>query len=435
MEINQLEAESDQFAMNFEIKELDPYLEEFEIILPDLPITPFTQFRVLVKASGSDLPCDGKWFRISVAGLELSDATIISQPQGKTIGFGMTGEWSVELQAPMDVGEYWLHTSMESVETDRAIVKTPFRVEHNSDSKTTPLLLSPLFFSVTVLGAVFGITWLLFSTEMKIAYKDWKGNALNESTTSALVLKRDENLLKRDGISKRVITGGKKQTFEQLKTKAIIDELLEKSFNDISVTKRQKAWKKISQFIDSKINVNNPYVQEIQQKRTEHKLQMEKWLASNENPQELLKRLLVLAFVDDDENAQRWLGNYYASEKNIAKDLGKTWRWYQRAANKGSVKSQKLLDELELQADQLLKSSNPDERIKGYEITEAVASAGGVNAQLWMGYRYESGDGVSKNLNVAANWYRKAAEQGDSFAGKKLEKVLSLIAKEHVRNN
>lgn len=422
MEINQLEAESGQFAMNLEIKELDPYLDEFEIILPDLPITPFTQFRVLVKASGSDLPCNGKWFRVSVAGLELSDATIISQPQGNTIGFGMTGEWSVELQAPMDVGEYWLHTSMESVETDRAIVKTPFRVEHNPESKTNSFLLSPLFFSVTVLGAVLGITWLLFSTEMKIAYKNWSRDAFKESTTSAFLSKGE--------VSKRVITDGKKQTFEHLKTKATIDELLEKSFNDISVTKRQKAWRKVSQFINSQVDANNPYVQEIQQKRTEHKLQMEKWLASDENPQELLKRLLVLAFVDDDENAQRWLGNYYASEKNIAKDLGKTWRWYQRAANKGSVKSQKLLDELELQADQLLKSSKPDERIKGYEITEAVASAGGVNAQLWMGYRYESGDGVSQNLNVAANWYRKAAEQGNSFADEKLEKVLSLIAKE-----
>ncbi|MCF6204320.1 MAG: sel1 repeat family protein [Methylococcaceae bacterium] len=426
MEINQLEAESDQFSMNFEIKELDPYLEEFEIILPDLPITPFTQFRVLVKASGSDLPCDGKWFKISVAGLDLSDAKIISQPQGKTIGFGMTGEWSVELQAPMDVGEYWLHTSMESVETDRAIVKTPFRVVHNSDSKTTPFLLSPLFFSVVVLGAMLGLTWLLFSNEIKIIYNNWRGDVLNESSTSAVILKRDET-------SERVKINNKQQTFEHLKTKATIDELLEKSFTDISVTNRQKAWKKVSQFIDSQSDSNNPYnsyVLEIQQKRTEHKLQMEKWLASNENPQELLKRLLVLAFVDDDENAQRWLGSYYASEKNIAKDLGKTWRWYQRAANKGSAKSQKLLDELERQADQLLESSKPDERIKGYEITEAVASAGGINAQLWMGYRYESGDGVPKNLNVAASWYRKAAEQGNSFAKGKLEKVLSLIAKQ-----
>ncbi len=417
MEINQLEAESDQLAMNFEIKELDPYLEEFEIILPDQPITPFTQFRVLVKASGSDLPCDGKWFRISVAGLELSDASIISQPQGKTIGFGMTGEWSVELQAPMDVGEYWLHTSMESVETDRALVKTPFRVEQNPDSKTNTLLLNPLFFSVTVLAAVIGISWLLFSTEMKSAYKDWRGDTFKESTIPS-------------SISKRVKPDGKKQTFEHLKTKASLDELLEQSFNDVSVTKRQKAWRKVSQFIDSQIDTDNPFVLEIQQKRSEHKLQMEKWLKSNEKPQELLKRLLVLAFVDDDENAQRWLGNYYASEENIAKDLGKTWRWYQRAANKGSAKSQKLLDELELQADQLLNSSKPDERAKGYEITEAVASAGGVNAQLWMGYRYEAGDGVPQNLNIAASWYRKAAEQGNSFAGEKLENVLGLIAKD-----
>jgi TPR repeat protein len=47
-----------------------------------------------------------------------------------------------------------------------------------------------------------------------------------------------------------------------------------------------------------------------------------------------------------------------------------------------------------------------------------------------MGYRYESGDGISRNLVIASKWYRKAAEQGNSFANEKLEKIVDLIGKQ-----
>lgn len=41
------------------------------------------------------------------------------------------------------------------------------------------------------------------------------------------------------------------------------------------------------------------------------------------------------------------------------------------------------------------------------------AQAGDVNAQFFLGCRYESGHGVPKNYRKAVEWYAKAAEQGD----------------------
>ncbi len=395
-DLHQLETEFYQSVMN---KEIDPYLEQIEMILPDHPIYPIKQFRVLIKASGSDLPCNGNWFQISIVDEAPFDATIISQPQGNTISFGMTGEWHVELAAPLDTGDYWLQATVNSVETDQRVVKLPFTVKLDTpERKLNPSLKNPLFFSLTFLCSAFAIIWLIFSDP------DQRPNQVKE--------------------------GASKQALD-LKTKTFVDEILEQSFNDASISKRQKAWHKLSQFINLQADKNTPYVRQILKKRSLHKQQMENWISSNKNPQESLKRLQVFAFAGDVD-AQRRLGNYYASDKRTLMDLGKAWQWYHQAAVKGDFKSQQLLTELEAKADQLLMSSDINERTQGYKITKESAFAGGINAQLWMGYRYESGDGVNRNLPVAAHWYRKAAEQGNSSANEKLMKILDLIAKQKI---
>ncbi len=414
-ELDRLEAEFYQSAVNKDLKNIEPYLDQIEMILPDQPINPIMQFRVLVKASGSDLPCDGSWFQISVADQDLPIATIISQPQGDSISFGMTGEWYVELPAPLEMGDYWLQATMGSIETDRRIVKTPFAVLLNSESELHPSFKKRVLFSITFLSSVFGIIWLIFSSQLNTTNQDQSKKTSTISPKTAQVSKK-----------------GKEITTNQIldsKTKIFIDKMLEQSFNDLSVTTRQKAWQKLSQFIDLQTDADNTLVREIRKRRADHKHQMEEWLISNENLQESLKRIQVLAFIDDDEHAQRRLGNYYAFGKNVVKNLGKAWQWYQRAASKGDIKSQQLLTALEAQADQLLKSPSLNDRIQAYQVTEAAASAGGINAQLWMGYRYESGDGISQNLLIAADWYRQAAEQGSSIASKKLKKILDLISK------
>ncbi|MCK5830805.1 MAG: sel1 repeat family protein [Methylococcales bacterium] len=414
-ELNQLETEFYQSVTKKKLIDIKSYLEQIEVVLPAQSIRPIVQFRLLVKASGSDLPCDGSWFKIHVVDQNLPNAIIISQPQGESIGFGMTGEWHVELQAPIDVGDYCLKIAMESVETDQADVEIPFTVELNSKRELSQPFKEKLLFFVALLGFVIGISWLEFSTEMKTAYKNWTKDISAKFTDTAKIKNSEES--------------ANKQRLDS-KTKAYIDKMLEQSFTNLSVAKRQKAWQKLSLFVNLQTDVNNSFVREIQKKRAQHKHQMEKWLLTNKNSEESIKRIQVLAFVDDDKNAQRRLGDYYASGKNVVKNLGKAWQWYQRASNKGDIEAQKLLAGLEAKADQLLTSLELVERIQGYEITEATASAGGINAQLWMGYRYESGDGIPRNLYVAADWYRKAAEQGNSFASEKLGKIVDLIEKQ-----
>lgn len=402
--------------MDSELKDLEPFLVQFELILPDKIITPFSQFRLLVKASGSDLPCNGKWFQIAVAEQDLSNATIISQPQGDVISLGSTGEWHVELQAPGEMGDYWLHAIISSIETEDSVVEIPFTVKLYLEPETEKPVRNRLFYLISLLSFILGIGWLAFFFARDPL------NEIRNNLFSNTAIKPTATVQ----ISKTVPAIEKKptHTLEDSKTNGFVAELLEQSFNNSSVNIRQKAWQKLSQFIDSKNQIDNPHVQKILQQRTLHKEQMQSWLTSNQNAKELLKSLQVLAFVDDDENAQRWLGDFYASGNIVVKHLGKAWHWYQRSANQGNTKSQQLLADLEARADQLLKSPDLKQRNQGYEVTEAVASAGGVNAQLWMGYRYEIGDGVSRNLVIAANWYRKASEQGNTLAS---EKVLSLL--------
>ena len=41
-----------------------------------------------------------------------------------------------------------------------------------------------------------------------------------------------------------------------------------------------------------------------------------------------------------------------------------------------------------------------------------------------LGICYENGYGVTQNMGKAVKWYRKAAEQGDAYAQRRLENIL-----------
>jgi len=57
---------------------------------------------------------------------------------------------------------------------------------------------------------------------------------------------------------------------------------------------------------------------------------------------------------------------------------------------------------------------------------QTQAERGDATAQLILAQAYERGEGVPKNGELAASWYRKAAEQGNSEAQERLG-VLYLI--------
>lgn len=47
---------------------------------------------------------------------------------------------------------------------------------------------------------------------------------------------------------------------------------------------------------------------------------------------------------------------------------------------------------------------------------QSKAEGGNASAQVWLGWRYHKGEGVSKDAAKAAEWWKKAAELGDDFA-------------------
>jgi len=418
-----------QSIVDTDLKDVEPYLEHLELTPPAQPVLPFTRFTVSIKASGSDLPCNGDWFKLTLAEQPSLNATIISQPKGEQLSFGVTGEWRVEIQAPADEGSYWLQIRVDSVETTQSMVEVPLTVSHTTSSDRHQPFTYKAALIATCFGTVFSALLLLISViGPKKAHEIWDRHVINAFTQSPTI---PETAISSSGVEHAIentLSTAQVQPVVASTTPTQVDLWLKESFTSPNVFDRQKTWRQLSAFLRSQNHAKNPLVQKIQQLRTQHKQQLARWLTANENRQEALKRLQVLAYVDNDKNAQRWLGNWYSSGNGVSMHLGKAWQWYQRAANNGDSTAQQLLDDLELRADKLLNSQKLDERLRGYQVAEAAASAGGVNAQLWMAHRYESGDGVISSLNTAVQWYRMAASQDNAIASKKL----ALICKETI---
>ena len=60
-----------------------------------------------------------------------------------------------------------------------------------------------------------------------------------------------------------------------------------------------------------------------------------------------------------------------------------------------------------------ISSAAPGAAANAVEVLRQRAEAGDAQAQMTMGYRYDTGTGVAKDAVEALVWYRKAAEQGD----------------------
>ncbi len=52
-----------------------------------------------------------------------------------------------------------------------------------------------------------------------------------------------------------------------------------------------------------------------------------------------------------------------------------------------------------------------------------AADEGNANAQYSLGHMYQFEQGVRQDSREAANWFQKAAERGNSAARKRLEKI------------
>ena len=119
-----------------------------------------------------------------------------------------------------------------------------------------------------------------------------------------------------------------------------------------------------------------------------------------------------------DPGGQFALGALYVKGEGVAKDHGEAALWLRKALDAGELDALSLLNALSgsLGSSGLL-GSTPDVRLLSLRVS---AEKGDVEAQLKLADSYYEGDddyvGVSKDLRKAAQWYRKAAEQGNASA-------------------
>ena len=110
-----------------------------------------------------------------------------------------------------------------------------------------------------------------------------------------------------------------------------------------------------------------------------------------------------------DVNAQTSLALQYAIGNR--KDYAKEAYWYRKAAEQGSAEAQYFLGYCYERGEGV--QQDYGEAVKWFR---KAAEQGDGNGQCGLGMCYEEGHGVPKDYVEAVKWYRKAAEQGDESA-------------------
>ena len=117
-------------------------------------------------------------------------------------------------------------------------------------------------------------------------------------------------------------------------------------------------------------------------------------------------------------DAQSNLADMYYEGKAVPKDYAEAAKWYRKAAENGNVHASNKLGEMYLNGVEVTKDYAEAFRL----FCEATDGYGddSMEARYNLGYMYEHGLGVKKDMNAARQWYMKAAEQGHVEAQKAL---------------
>jgi uncharacterized protein len=117
----------------------------------------------------------------------------------------------------------------------------------------------------------------------------------------------------------------------------------------------------------------------------------------------------------DNADALYWLGNLYYDGKVVEQDISKTFHCYKKAAQLGHA------DALNNYADMYLRGEyvEKDER-KALELFTQAANKGVPEAMYTLGYMYSNGVGTDVNETESRKWFTKSALAGDVFAANRL---------------
>ena len=77
------------------------------------------------------------------------------------------------------------------------------------------------------------------------------------------------------------------------------------------------------------------------------------------------------------------------------------------------------------QYDEAMLRYNEGDYEQAFEMLFELAQAGDITAMSWIGFLYEQGLGVERDVVAATGWFKKAAEQGDGYSMIYLSKISS----------
>jgi TPR repeat protein len=155
-----------------------------------------------------------------------------------------------------------------------------------------------------------------------------------------------------------------------------------------------------------------------------------------------LQALMAKAHAGDPE-AQCWVGRTYEEGRLVPKDGEEAARWFLRSAEQGYAPAQRLYGFMSVHINPsvgerwMLRAAeqgdaeaqfwlgfayendwfgttDPQETLKWYKL---AAEGGDPDAQVELGQRYEDGAGIEQNYELAAEWFRKAAEHVPDLGG------------------
>jgi TPR repeat protein len=110
----------------------------------------------------------------------------------------------------------------------------------------------------------------------------------------------------------------------------------------------------------------------------------------------------------------------YKLGEGTAKNLEKSFEYYEKAANQGNAGAQFILGVMYYFGEETAKNMK-----KAFEYYEKAANQGHADAQNNLAEMYKLGEGRVKNMKKAFEYYEKAANQGHAEAKIELEKLLS----------
>lgn len=178
----------------------------------------------------------------------------------------------------------------------------------------------------------------------------------------------------------------------------------------------KKALEEKMRLAEEKVRQAEEKANQIEKRRLAER-QAREYLQKNkvEKPQELPKIETNLSVNDLCKNAD----NYYYGRNGVKKDYIEAFKYYQKAADKGSSHAQARIAECYNMGRGV--RLDKKEAFKWYRM---AAEQGNMHAQFILGEAYETGEyGVPENFELALKWYQQAADQGNVNAKQKVAKL------------